>query len=351
MDYKSGENGFAKMCRLTFLIPLLAFFGPPLTQPPPIPPILHYGEQVNGEITEDQRSLSWQFNGRANDIILVDMLAPPNSELDPVLQLVTPDGQLLAQDDDSGDNTNARIGPLRLAQNGAYQIVAGQYAGHGTFSLRLTSLENMIPLALNKPLEITLDSDHQLAYLRLDNSADQILRLSARSEEHTDVPIMTIYDTGGALVSGTAYTLAGMIEPFISRAQTTYIIALSLPYPIAGEIHAYHVELRPSEVELLEDGAVIEGQISLEASAVQYFEAQAGQQVVISIERLDAVISPSLYVRSLDGEYFLFSSTADSLANLTVTLEVPAAALYSIEITDGSYSGERGRYRLRFSLE
>jgi hypothetical protein len=312
-------------------------------------PRLGYGDWIQGEIGEDGRPQRWQFQGRNNDIILIDLIVPTNSELDPVLQLVSPSGIFISQDDDGGNHVNARIGPLSLPEDGTYEILAEGYSGHGRFWLGLNTLEELPTLTLNKPLEVQLTEQHPLAYLFIENPPASVLNLSAETEDPTAAPILTLYDEQGEQVRD-AYIQAGGIDPLMSQANTCYVVAVEIAFPHPNESHAYTISLLPSEIDLLENGNTRKGQITPAAATLHFFQGKMGQRIKLSLTLLDGNISPALYVRSVDSQQFLFSNSGQSLRNLTATLNIPADGLYVIEVADSAYTGEQGSYLIHLDV-
>ena len=57
---------------------------------------LGYGDIVHAEITPNQTDFRYTFDARAGDVVLIDMLIPINTRLEPYLQLLGPDGQRIA---------------------------------------------------------------------------------------------------------------------------------------------------------------------------------------------------------------------------------------------------------------
>ena len=306
---------------------------------------LAYGERVRGFMENEPQV--WFFEGRADDVVVIDMLTLPNSGLDGVLRLYGVDGEMLLEDDDGGHNTNPRIGPVRLPADGRYEISVSAYSGRGEYILQLTGIENMVTLALEKSLTLTLDDEHMAAHLWLENVPPGILRLEALPENDS-APLISIFNSDGTVMNQSAYRKPGVIEPFIVQGGEQYIIILDMAFPQRDTAQTVHFRLMPSTIELLTAGSVVEGRVSTTGAPVHFFEARSGEQVTLEVRLLDGEISPSIYIRSVNGEHFLFSSSAVTVLQTIVTLRIPADGLYSIEISDGSYSGESGHYRLHF---
>ena len=99
---------------------------------------------VAGEITNAQPFIAYAFEGVANELITVEMLATGGS-LDTLLQIVDPAGNVIDVNDDAvlGETTNSLISDARLLSSGRYIIVASRYAKEaggtvGPFQLTLS---------------------------------------------------------------------------------------------------------------------------------------------------------------------------------------------------------------------
>ena len=91
----------------------------------------------NSSVLPTDRSFfnAYTFEGRAGQQVEVEM---SSSDLDPYLILLAPDGQNIAQDDDSAGGSNARLSAT-LPSNGIYTVLANTYnAGEtGRYSIRM----------------------------------------------------------------------------------------------------------------------------------------------------------------------------------------------------------------------
>lgn len=96
-----------------------------------------YGDQIDSQL--DGAEQRYSFDGSTNDAVTIEMTS---NNLDAFVQLLDENGELVGQDDDSGQAFNAHL-EITLPADGAYIIVASVRIGNpiGTFSLRLTSDE------------------------------------------------------------------------------------------------------------------------------------------------------------------------------------------------------------------
>ncbi len=116
-------------------------------------PIALNGPAVQGQLGRESSVLPadnsyfdlYAFEGQAGQQVVIEMTS---SEVDAYLILLGPDGQDLAQDDDSGGRTNARLATT-LPENGTYTVLANSYAPGelGSYSIRLASSQGSAPSA------------------------------------------------------------------------------------------------------------------------------------------------------------------------------------------------------------
>ena len=97
-------------------------------------PILAADETVTGTITNEDFEQRFSFNADAGDVVTIELRAD-NSELDPLLQVLTPDGTVLAENDDEDFiSTDSLIEALELPADGTYTVVATRFNGESGLS-------------------------------------------------------------------------------------------------------------------------------------------------------------------------------------------------------------------------
>lgn len=90
-------------------------------------PIL-YGSTLTGTINDETPSVLYALYGNQGDVITVSVNRG-DGNLDPVVNILGENLQLLVSDDDSGGNQNARIDRFVLSRTGVYYIEATRYSG------------------------------------------------------------------------------------------------------------------------------------------------------------------------------------------------------------------------------
>lgn len=105
-----------------------------------------YGQTLDGEITAATFMYTYEFTGKTGDVITITMRKDASSNLDTYVDLLGPDGQRLAADDDAKapdlSPTDAQIKEFKLPVKGTYTIRATRFGREtttntGKFSLSL----------------------------------------------------------------------------------------------------------------------------------------------------------------------------------------------------------------------
>lgn len=104
------------------------------------------GEALAGTISQANKFDVYVYDGAANQSVTIALNATSGT-LDTTLYLVSPSGQLVAQNDDAvpGENTNSLIRDFILPEDGQYIIIVTHYGAlyggtTGTYTLTLTEL-------------------------------------------------------------------------------------------------------------------------------------------------------------------------------------------------------------------
>lgn len=132
------------MKRTLLLISVLAIFCLPVltTHAQKEDNLIAYGDTAAGEITNANFEAVFTFEGKADDVVVIQLVASDTASFDPYLYLTTGDNELVAENDDY-NNLNSRIVTI-LPEDGTYQIIAARLGertgtGEGAFTLTLES--------------------------------------------------------------------------------------------------------------------------------------------------------------------------------------------------------------------
>jgi hypothetical protein len=137
------------MKRFHLALTFLALAGCASGRPAPVAPVVERTIAMNSEVSgqlsrsdaqlrDSSRYQAWRFEGVAGQIVQLDVMS---TDFDAFAILTDGAGNKLADNDDGGGGTNARI-TFTLQTTGAYRILANSLAkGHyGRYTVRLHSL-------------------------------------------------------------------------------------------------------------------------------------------------------------------------------------------------------------------
>ena len=98
------------------------------------------GEQVvSGVLSEVLPLQDWVFVGRGGQSLTITLEAQSDT-LDPILYIINPQGEIIAENDDADDGElglNSQIVGFAIQQNGNYIIRASRFFGEGTYRLTI----------------------------------------------------------------------------------------------------------------------------------------------------------------------------------------------------------------------
>ena len=100
----------------------------PLADMPPDAATLTYGATANGKISGDNPADLYAFYGRAGEVVSISMTRV-DGNLDAFLELLNKAGEIVASNDDGGNNQNALIANFALPTTGMYTIKARRFSG------------------------------------------------------------------------------------------------------------------------------------------------------------------------------------------------------------------------------
>jgi hypothetical protein len=96
------------------------------------------GERVQAEIFVAGQVDRWTFQGQAGQVVRISMRHAPGSQLDPLVELIGPDGETLTTSDDDGGDVNSLIDAFTLPLDGPYVIVARAWGSLSVGEYELT---------------------------------------------------------------------------------------------------------------------------------------------------------------------------------------------------------------------
>jgi hypothetical protein len=116
---------------------------PPHTANAQEPSPLTFFVPVSGNLNDARPAETWQFEGYTGQVVSL-IAVTTDGDLDPVLQVTGPDGQIVAENDDLDSLVrDAGLEALMLPADGTYTVRVSRYQGeqgasHGSYQLTLT---------------------------------------------------------------------------------------------------------------------------------------------------------------------------------------------------------------------
>ncbi|NPV68092.1 MAG: toll/interleukin-1 receptor domain-containing protein [Anaerolineae bacterium] len=223
--------------------------GRPLAETVDAAHILSCGTQASGSLDSNHWQEHWLFQGEAGQTVLIAMDQQSGAGgLDPALILRNESEEVLIQDDDSGDGTNARLVYV-LPRDGMYLVTttrAGLAEGNTSGLYALTVDCGVKPISCDRAIEGTFNRDSPEArfaffatggtrinaILRLAESkdaappdvtlellspADRVIAIGEPVDDFTQVLNAQPEDTG-------LYILSAALQSRITQQQQQYII-------------------------------------------------------------------------------------------------------------------------------
>lgn len=167
---------------------------------------------IQGAIFRSQPIVTYSFEANADEVMTISMDAA-SGNLDTLLQLVDPTGNLIAVNDDTSESTNSRLSNIRILQSGTHTIVATRYGKErggteGEYQLFLTETSAALPPAI---ANLNLPSGDIEVFLTWETNAD--LQLLVR-----DPAGQSVYDDEPRVNSGGLLAANGNVNCQLSEA-------------------------------------------------------------------------------------------------------------------------------------
>lgn len=300
---------------------------------------LNYDTTVQGTITDAQYFLPYEFQGRAGDVVVIEMTTV-SGDLDPFVGLFDPGENLLVSNDDiSSSNRNSRIEPFTLPEDGTYQIIATRYnleegLTTGTFALTLTLVspgggsggtgENQPtlsvpyrPIGLSDTVSGTL-AEGETQYYLLSGEAGDVVIATMRPDGSGVIPHVLFYSTDLTELSDSAPRDDGSAEAyFVLPMPGWYLIGVSSQ----GGGGAYTLETSSFPAQIISYGSTLSGQVTDDAPNNWYvFEAQQGDTVTVRMSAESGDLVPYIILADINLNDLAYSTVGQNPATLTYAI-------------------------------
>jgi hypothetical protein len=314
----------------------------------PEPEAIAYGGTATGTIGGGIISGRYTFNGQAGDMIIVTM-SYTSGDLNPTLALLSPQGDTVAYDDDSGGNLNALCFAI-LPSSGRYTIVAGRLGGSGNYEVHLNRVTQPETITYGDSVEASISNNTPYGLYTFEGQPGERIILSMIAADSGLDPRLQLYSPQGEQIAYDDDSGSGL-NAAIQVTLTTeglYTI-LALPYSGSGG-YTLTLELTPPPMPITL-GSEVTGELSdTHPSDVWSFEGQAGDIILISMEATSGYLEPGIELLGPNG-ILLAVAHPDYATTSTIasTLQVlPQTGIYTLVAESLLYS--TGSYRLSVRL-
>lgn len=344
-------------------------------------------ERFTGEITNQQFSQSFTFEGLAGQVVNIRMNAM-SGDLDPLLILQNNQGTELATNDDANDTTrNSLVEAYVLPADGSYTIVATRFnqetgLSEGQFEVLLDVFAAgsiSTPVDPNTGVtiqtfegQITTETFYQL--FTFQGEASQVVTISMDATSGDLDPYLLLLDPRGRELARNDDRAEGVLNATLDNillptAGEYTIVAARYQRLFGTSTGEFTITLRegtgqPTRIAGLSVDAAVNttqnGSITNNVSSVVYtFEASAGDKVSVRMAALDDSLDPYLILEDHYGNEIVRNddnvndSTNISNAMLDAVL-IEADGFYSVVATvyfdsEGNYS--TGDFELEITLD
>lgn len=273
----------------------------------------------------------WAFEGQAGQVVTLS-LSSDSDRFDPLLTLMDPTGATLAQDDDSGGNLNALIGPTVLPVTGRYLVQTGRSRSTESYSLLLDAVP-----PVTTTLGVTLSAEIPGSSWAFAGSAGQLVRIAVEPPAGAFPAFdLTLVSPEGqviarkrnslllSLVASGVYTLAATTLPKNASSQP---VVLSL----------VEADVRPFDA----DGRV---EAELAAGETHYWSFGGGVQAGVAITITGAGLRPYVELYGPDGVLATMYDGSRRSARAILTSATPLPGDYLLVVraksatTGGAYT-------------
>lgn len=349
------------------------------------PPTLAYGQTVSGEITDAQYEQRWTFAGTAGDVIRAAMTRAEDEPggLDGYLQLLGPDGALLLEVDDTGDNVMPAITGYTLPADGVYTLVATRFGFANGFSTGAYSLAlertgttpiltgadhcrrwfdpsalppGMARLAYNTPHTGTLSGDHFEDWYIMRGGEGDVITLRMAADGSGLDPYVILTDASGCELAvnddAGPDTQDAVIPDFALPAGGMYFIRATRygfgngpsggAYTLVIETGAEPPDaaVEPVPLDYLQ---MVEGTLTFDQPETRYtFEGRAGDQVTISVL---SGLEPALALHTPGGAPVMLHEERLPGETRANRIPLPEDGTYTLDVILNDFS-QGGDYRL-----
>ncbi|MBC7815070.1 MAG: PPC domain-containing protein [Burkholderiales bacterium] len=340
----------------------------PTATPAPVFPLAP-GTSIEGNINNSLPSARFSFTARSGDNVVIAMEST-SGDLDPLLLLFGPDGELVAQNDDADTgNRDARI-DTKLERDGIFTIEATRFqsdAGSsiGTYRLRLdiagaiaggsddtfNPLEELPDFGVDFTVLVYQDfgagrlaEANPLRYFAIGGQQGDLVRAVMTTTEGSLVPQLSLRNANLTVISQESQTRTNESVAYATLPETGWYLIEAAGREGSGSFDLYVDALAGA---VLEVGEQITGQFTPDTPSISYvFNAHIGDLVAANMFTSgSAEAVPELQLLDLNLQS-IASDTGERFATLQVP--IPRSGAYILQVNN-LRPGTSGNFNLRLT--
>jgi hypothetical protein len=324
---------------------------------------LQYGNSVKRTFEDGSGPFIFTFQAQAGDLITLTMVADRGQQLDPALVLIDPQGNVIAQNDDSFDPAfgplNARLVNFPIPANGTYTIQAMRSTGaNGSFTLMLRGNRSQNTNTSTPILEYgqsgqgTINSQAvRISYQFHADPGDVITITVQTAPQSSLIPYIVLVGTNGSKLTSTnpaeRTSKTARITRYPIQEEGIYTIIVSRVGEERGTSSGDFKLLltRDANYPVMSYGDTVEGTLDDQRyEAVYLFNAEAGDVVTITMARTSGTLDATLSLVNSAGRTLATNDQGSGAG-----LRMGDARISKVRIVaDGPYTivaGRKGRAR------
>ncbi len=326
------------------------------------------GQSGIGRLDDATPADHWTFDGKAGEVISITSKAT-SGDLDTFLTLQTPEGSVLATNDDF-DGTNAVLSGITLPVDGLYSVTLsrvgeGSRGSSGNYDLRADDLytlgvaKNSAPQALisyGQRVVGTLDPAHTETRWTFAGNQGDVISVQIAHPTDDAPPMLALQDpTGAALASGQLGVGQTTIDHYRLPARGFFDVVVKRPLDARKAYSPYALTLildssassaTAQSGTLQPNGVVIGSLASGQSASLWLFSGSAGQTFSLELLTLTGNLTPSVLLVDPGGQALVTRTLAASKSTIRFD-NVPLAlsGVYTVIVVPGA-TDQGGTYRL-----
>jgi len=343
-DWPSHETIFREMVASLVL-------SPPETPEAVERGTIEPGKTVEGMLPPNGMEV-WTFDAQEGQFITIRLDAVDPVALDPYLELYDEDGLLVAENDDGGEENNARIVDFPVLVSGIYHIHALTYSGTGDYTLSLEVADEASAggtIEYGQTVEETLVEEAEQAWFFEGDEGDVVTIAMNALDEELDC-YLELYGPDGTELTyddDSGEEFDALIEYYELPADGTFRIVAH--GALFGGVGQYELVLEQTEMVVegtLAYGDTVEATLKPGTRHHWLFEGEEGDVVTISMIAATEDLDTYLELFAPDGVQIMTDDDGSGNSNAEITeFELPLSGTYRI-IARGYDDGDVGEYEL-----